>query len=104
MTIYYIDKFKNRFDDTITSKEFFKTHYSFETTMEMYQRARVTFKTKDVTLDGIEKMVQDGYSVFPFSSNITLDLFKKHLDLGLNVVFMRMKDFRELKKKLLVLY
>ena len=103
MTLYYTDKFKNCFGDDITVKEFFKTHYSFETTMEMYQSARVTFKTKDVTLDGIEKMVQDGYSVFPFSSNITLDLFAKHLELGLKVVFMRMKDFRELKK-LLVLY
>ena len=102
MTLYYIDKFKNQFGDDITIKEFFKTHYSFETTMEMYQRARVTFKTKDVTLDDIEKMIQDGYSVFPFSSNITIDLYKKHLDLGLKVVFMRMKDFRELKKMFLV--
>ena len=102
MTLYYIDKFKNYFGDDITVKEFFETHYSFETTMEMYQSVRVTFKTKDVTLDGIEKMVQDGYSVFPFSSNITLGLFKRHLDLGLKVVFMRMKDFRELKKMLLV--
>ena len=102
MTLYYIDKFKNCFGDVITKKEFFKTHYSFETTMEMYQSARVTFKIKDVTLDDIEKMVQDGYSVFPFSSNITIDLFKRHLDLGLKVVFMRMKEFRELKKMLLV--
>ena len=102
MTIYYIDKFKNQFGDDITIKEFFKTHYSFETTMEMYQSARVTFKTKDVTVDDIEKMVQDGYSVFPFSSNITIDLYKRHLDLGLKVVFMRMKDFRELKKMFLV--
>ena len=102
MTIYYIDKFKNQFGDDITIKEFFKTHYSFETTMEMYQSARVTFKTKDVTLDDIEKMVQDGYSVFPFSSNITIDLYKRHLELGLKVVFMRMKDFRELKKMFLV--
>ena len=104
MTLYYIDKFKNCFGDDITVKEFFKTNYSFTTTMWMYQSARVTFKTKDVTLDDIEKMVQDGYSVFPFSSNITLDLFKKHLELGLKVVFMRMTDFRELKKMLLVLY
>ena len=102
MTLYYIDKFKNCFDDDITTEEFFKTNYSFETTMWMYQRARVTFKTKEVTLNDIEKMVQDGYSVFPFSSNIALDLFKKHLALGLKVVFMRMKDFRELKKMLLV--
>lgn len=102
MTLYYIDKFKNQFDDAITIKEFFKTHYSFETTMEMYQSRRVTFKTKDVTIDDIEKMRQDGYSVFPFSSNITIDLFKRHLELGLKVVFMRMKDFRELKKMLLV--
>ena len=102
MTLYYIDKFKNCFGDDITVKEFFKTHDSFETTMEMYQRARVTFKTKDVTLDDIEKMVRDGYSVFPFSSNITLGLFKRHLELGLKVVFMRMKDFRELKKMFLV--
>ena len=102
MTLYYIDKFKNCFGDDITVKEFFKTHYSFETTMEMYQSARVTFKTKEVTLDDIEKMVQDGYSVFPFSSNITLDLYKRHLELGLKVVFMRMKDFRELKKMFLV--
>lgn len=102
MTLYYIDKFKNCFGDVITTEEFFKTHYSFETTMEMYQSARVTFKTKDVTVDDIEKMVQDGYSVFPFSSNITIGLFKKHLELGLKVVFMRMKDFRELKKMLLV--
>ena len=102
MTLYYIDKFKNCFGDDITIKEFFKTHYSYETTMEMYQSARVTFKTKDVTLDDVEKMVQDGYSVFPFSSNITLDLLKRHLELGLKVVFMRMKDFRELKKMLLV--
>lgn len=70
--------------------------------MEMYQSAIVTFKTKDVTVDDIKKMVQDGYSVFPFSSNITIDLFKKHLELGLKVVFMRMKDFRELKKMFLV--
>ena len=104
MTIYYIDKFKNRFDDTITSKEFFRTNYSWETTMWMYQSARVTFTTKDVAVDDIDKMVQDSYSVFPFSSNITLDLFKKHLELGLKVVFMRMTDFRELKKMLLVLY
>ena len=103
MTLYYIDKFKDCFGDVITTEEFFKTNYSFETTMRMYQSARVTFKTKEVTLDDIEKMVQDGYSVFPFSSNITLDLFKKHLELGLKVVFMRMKDFRELKKMLLVL-
>ena len=102
MTLYYTDKFKNCFGDDITVKEFFKTNDSFATTMWMYQSARVTFKTKDVTLDNIEKMVQDGYSVFPFSSNITLDLFKKHLELGLKVVFMRMKDFRELKKMLLV--
>lgn len=102
MTLYYTDKFKNCFGDDITVKEFFKTRYSFETTMEMYQSARVTFKTKDVTLDDIKKMVQDGYSVFPFSSNITLGLFKRHLELGLKVVFMRMKDFRELKKMLLV--
>ena len=102
MTLYYIDKFKDCFGDDITTEEFFKTNCSFETTMLMYQRARVTFKTKEVTLDDIEKMVQDGYSVFPFSSNITLDLFKKHLELGLKVVFMRMKDFRELKKMLLV--
>ena len=102
MTLYYIDKFKDRYGDDITTEEFFKTNDSFETTMLMYQRARVTFKTKEVTLDDIEKMVQDGYSVFPFSSNITLDLFKKHLELGLKVVFMRMKDFRELKKMLLV--
>ena len=102
MTIYYIDKFKNRFGDDITGKEFFFFYFFFEFIMELYVRARVTFKTKEVTLDDIEKMVQDGYSVFPFSSNITLDLFKKHLDLGLNVVFMRMKDFRELKKMLLV--
>ena len=103
MTLYYIDEFKNCFGDTITSKEFFKTHYSFETTMEMYQNKRVTFKTKDVTLEDVEKMVQDGYSVFPFTSNITLDLLKRHLELGLKVIFMRMKDFRELKKKLLIL-
>lgn len=102
MTLYYTDKFKNRFGDDITVKEFFKTNYYFETTMWMYQSARVTFKTKDVTLDDIEKMIQDGYSVFPFSSNITLGLFKRHLDLGLKVVFMRMKDFRELKKMFLV--
>ena len=102
MTLYYIDKFKNCFGDDITTEEFFKTHYSFETTMEMYQSRRVTFKTKDVTLDDIEKMRQDGYSVFPFSSNITIDLLKRHLELGLKVVFMRMKDFRELKKMLLV--
>ena len=70
--------------------------------MEMYQSGRLTFKTKDVTLYDIEKMRQDGYSVFPFSSNITIDLFKRHLELGLKVVFMRMKDFRELKKMLLV--
>lgn len=96
MTLYYIG-------DDIT-KEFFKTHYSHETTIEMYQRARarVIFKTKDVTLDDIEKMIQDGYSVFPFSSNITIDLLKRHLEIGLKVVFMRMKDFRELKKMLLV--
>ena len=104
MTLYYIDKFKDCFGDAITTEEFFKTNYYLDTTMRMYQSARVTFKTKDVTLDDIEKMVQDGYSVFPFSSNITLDLFKKHLELGLKVVFMRMKDFRELKKMLLVLY
>ena len=101
MTLYYIDEFKNCFGDKITVKEFFKTHYFFETTMEMYQNKRVTFKTKDATLEDVEKMVQDGYSVFPFSSNITLDLFKKHLELGLKVVFMRMKDFRELKKMFL---
>ena len=101
MTLYYIDKFKDCFGDDITTEEFFKTNYSFKTTMWMYH-ARVTFKTKDATLDDIEKMVQDGYSVFPFSSNITLDLVKRHLDLGLKVVFMRMKDFRELKKMLLV--
>ena len=104
MTLYYIDKFKDRFGDAITTEEFFKTNDYFYTTMRMYQSARVTFKTKEVTLDDIEKMVQDGYSVFPFSSNITLDLFKKHLELGLKVVFMRMKDFRELKKMLLVIY
>ena len=102
MTLYYIDKFKNCFGDEITTEEFFKTHYCWETTMQMYQSARVTFKTKDVTIDDIEKMVQDGYSVFPFSSNITIDLLKRHLELGLKVVFMRMKDFRELKKMLLV--
>ena len=102
MTLYYIDKFKNCFGDDINTKEFFRTNYSWETTMWMYHSARVTFKTKDVTLDDIEKMVQDGYSVFPFSSNITIDLFKRHLDLGLKVVFMRMKDFRELKKMFLV--
>lgn len=102
MTLYYIDKFKNQFGDDITIKEFFKTHYSFETIMEMYQSRRVTFKTKDVTIDDIEKMRQDGYSVFPISSNITIDLFKRHLELGLKVVFMRMRDFRELKKMLLV--
>ena len=102
MILYCIDKFKNCFGDDITIKEFFKTHYSFETTMEMYKSSRVTFKTKDVTLDDVEKMIQDGYSVFPFSSNITLGLFKRHLELGLKVVFMRMKDFRELKKMLLV--
>ena len=102
MTLYYIDKFKNCFGDDITIKEFFKTHYCWETTMQMYQSARVTFKTKDVTIDDIEKMIQDGYSVFPFSSNITIDLLKRHLELGLKVVFMRMKDFRELKKMLLV--
>lgn len=102
MTLYYIDELKNCFDDKITVEEFFKTHYFFETTMEMYQSRRVTFKTKDVTVDDIQKMIQDGYSVFPFSSNITLDLFKKHLELGLKVVFMRMKDFRELKKMFLV--
>ena len=101
MTLYYINEFKNPFGDKITSKEFFKTHYSFETTMEMYQSARVTFKTKDVTLDDIGDMLQDGYSFFPFSSNITLGLFKRHLELGLKVVFMRMTDFRELKKMLL---
>ena len=98
MTLYYIDKFKNCFGDEINIEEFFKTHFYFETTMEMYQSARVTFKTKDVTLDDIEKMIQDGYSVFPFSSNITIDLLKRHLELGLKVVFMRMKDFRELKR------
>ena len=102
MLLYYIDKFKNCFGDDITIKEFFKTHYYYETTMQMYQSARVTFKTKDVTLDDIEKMIQDVYSVFPFSSNITIDLLKRHLELGLKVVFMRMKDFRELKKMLLV--
>ena len=102
MTLYYIDKFKNCFGDDITIKEFFKTHYCWETIIEMYQSRRVTFKTKDVTIDDIEKMVQDGYSVFPFSSNIKLDLYKKHLELGLKVVFMRMKDFRELKKMFLV--
>ena len=102
MTLYYIDKFKNCFGDDITSQEFFKVNYSWETTMWMYQSARVTFTAKDVAVDDIEKMVQDGYSVFPFSSNITLDLFKRHLELGLKVVFMRMKDFRELKKMFLV--
>ena len=102
MTLYYIDKFKNCFGDDITIKEFFKTHYFYETTIEMYQSARVKFKTKDATVDDIEKMVQDGYSVFPFSSNITIALFKRHLELGLKVVFMRMKEFRELKKMLLV--
>ena len=70
MTLYYTDKFKNRFGYDITVKEFFETNYDFETTMWMYQSARVTFKTKEATLDDIEKMVQDGYSVFPFSSNI----------------------------------
>lgn len=104
MILYYIDKFKNCFGDAITIKEFFKTHYYYETTMEIYQSRRVTFKTKDVTLDDVEKMIQDGYSVFPFSSNITLDLLKRHLELGLKIVFMQMRDFRELKKMLLVLY
>ena len=53
MTLYYIDKFKNGFGDDITIEEFFKTNYSYETTMWMYQSARVTFKTKDVTVDDI---------------------------------------------------
>ena len=102
MLIYYVDKFKDCFGDDITAKEFFRTNYSWETTMWMYKSARVKFKTKDATVDDIEKMVQDGYSVFPFASNITIGLFKRHLDLGLKVVFMRMKEFRELKKMLLV--
>lgn len=76
---YFID----RFPKTIKSVEKYLTPY------------------KDVSMAEIEKMiVNDKVVIFPISSCYYTDEVKRYLDLGFNPLFVRVKDFKEIKKEL----
>lgn len=56
---------------------------------------------KDVSMIEIEKMiVNDKVVIFPISSCFYTDEVKRYLDLGFKPYFVRMKDFKEIKKEL----
>lgn len=75
--------FINSFPRTIKSAETYLTLY------------------KDVSMADIEKMiVNDKVVIFPISSLYYTDEVKRYLDLGFKPYFVRMKDFKEIKKEL----
>lgn len=75
--------FTDRFPKTIKSVETYLTPY------------------KDVSMADIEKMVvNDKVVIFPISSCYYTDEVKRYLDLGFKPLFVKVKDFKEIKKDL----
>lgn len=75
--------FTDRFPKTIKSVEKYLTRY------------------KNVSMAEIEKMiVDDKVVIFPISSCYYTDEVKRYLDLGFKPLFVRAKDFKEIKEEL----
>lgn len=78
-----IGYFTDRFPKTIKSVETYLTQY------------------KNVSMTEIEKMiVNDKVVIFPISSCYYTDEVKRYLDLGFKPLFVRVKDFKEIKEEL----
>lgn len=75
--------FTDRFPKTIKSVEKYLTLY------------------KDVSMADIEDMIaEDKVVIFPISSCYYTDEVKRFLDLGFKPLFVKVKDFKEIKEEL----
>ena len=74
-----------------------KSHYYVPDTKRLYE-SEATFNGKEVTLNDIHKMIEEGSAIFPINVSTDTDLVRNYLDLGLKVYFMRDKEFRRFKK------
>lgn len=73
----------------------------FPRTIKQAEQAKHLTYYKDVFTDEIEKMiVNDKVVIFPISSCYYTDEVKRYLDLGFKPLFVRVKDFKEIKEEL----
>lgn len=71
----------------------------FPKTIKFVEKSLTPYK--DVSMVEIEKMIVNAKVViFPISSCYYTDEVKRYLDLGFKPYFVRMKDFKEIKKEL----
>ena len=68
------------------------------TTRELWTCRKVVFRAHKYSVSKIIEMVGNGYCFLPFTSKIMLDEVQRYLDLGLDVVFMKVHDYNIMRK------
>lgn len=75
-----------------------KSHYSCPDTKTLFTSSDTVFELEEKTLAEIRKEVENGTGIFPVNVSTDTDEVRNYLKLGLNVVFMKDRDFRQFKK------
>lgn len=77
--------------------EVFNTSWDKDT-KGFFEHDGFMFDSVYYTIDQIIREVENGMSIFPVSKGTDIDTVKKHIAMGLIPVFMKYRDFQELKK------
>lgn len=79
-----------------------KSHYDCPDTKRLFSDSMAHFDCEYMSMETLQKKVENGLSVFPINVSTDIDVVKSYLGLGLEVVFMRDRDFKQFKKDYLL--
>ena len=69
-----------------------------ENTKRLFEEKRLVFSCEGMTMAELQRAIAQGVAVFPINVSTSVDEVINYLKLGLEVKFMRDRDFRQFKK------
>ena len=67
-------------------------------TKEFFNNRLIAFDSVEYTTEEIRQKVSEGMAIFPISETKEIKEVLNYIDIGLNPVFMKARDFQKLKK------
>lgn len=98
----WLNKPKGKELKTLTLEECFTDVFStsYDTNMKAFFERGYYFNVRKPDIDDIKRWIEQGCIIIPFSADVSKKDVQRYLKAGFDVVFMKVAEFRKMRKAL----